>query len=148
VYRAPTASASATVVLVDGTELEGALHLHADASGPGGFETVQHLLDDREPFFAMTLADGEVALVRKSGALEVRCRAHAEGILPGTVEVPVELVLATGARRAFTVPWGAPPARRRALDLLNAASGFLRLADDGGTCYVNTAHVRVAFPRE
>lgn len=147
-YRAPTASASASVVLSDGTALEGLLHLHADASGPEGFETVQHLLDDRESFFALSLPSGEVALVRKSEAAEVRCQGHADEALPVAPEIRVELVLRHGARRPVRVHWGAPPPQRRALDLLNASSGFLRVTDQDGISYINTDHIRVAYPVE
>ncbi|GMV07685.1 MAG: hypothetical protein AMXMBFR53_39600 [Gemmatimonadota bacterium] len=147
-YGAPTTSAAASVLLVDGTVLEGSLHLHSDARGVGGFETIQHLLDDPDPFFAMTLASGEVALVRKARVVEVRCRGHAAETLPGVTEVMAEFLLVTGDRRAAIALWAAPPARRRTLDLLNLSEGFLRLGDEGGVFYLNTSYIAAAFPVE
>ena len=145
-YRAPTESAPTEVVLADGTLLRGLLHLHADAHTPGGFESVQHLLDDPEPFFAVTLETGQVALVGKAQTEEVRCAAPHEDELPGTTVVLLEVVLSTGERRRGRVVWGARPTRSRALDLLNASEGFLRLVDERGASYLNLAHVRGAYP--
>jgi len=145
-YRAPTESAPSEVVLEDGTLLRGLLHLHADAHRPGGFESVQHLLDDPEPFFAVTLEGGHVALVGKAHTVGVRCDAHHEDELPGTTEVLLEVVLSTGERRTGRAVWGARPTQSRALDLLNASRSFLRLVDERGASYLNLAHLRVAFP--
>lgn len=145
-YRAPTESAPTEVVLVDGTLLRGLLHLHADAHASGGFESVQHLLDDPEPFFAVTLESGQVALVGKAQTVEVRCDAPREEELPGTTEILLEVVLSTGERKAGHAVWGARPTQSRPLDLLNASKGFLRLVDERGASYLNLAHLRVAYP--
>lgn len=145
-YRAPTESAPSEVALVDGTLLRGLLHLHADAHRPGGFESVQHLLDDPEPFFAVTLEGGRVALVGKAQTVGVRCDAHHEDEVPGTTEVLLEVVLSTGERRTGRAVWGARPTQSRALDLLNASGSFLRLADEHGASYLNLAHLKVAYP--
>jgi hypothetical protein len=144
-YRAPTEAADATVTLSDGSELRGRLHLHADASAEGGFESVQHLLDEGESFIAVTLDSGRVALVGKRHVVEVRCGLPVGEGLPGTTAHRLEVGLSTGAAREGTAVRSAPPAHGRAIDLLNA-SDFIRLETDDGFVYVNTAHIRLAYP--
>ena len=146
-YRAPTEAAAATVTLSDGCELRGRLHLHADASAEGGFESVQHLLDEGESFIAVTLDSGRVALVGKRHVVEIRCGLPVGEELPGTTVHGLEVGLSTGATREGMAVWSAPPAHGRVIDLLNG-SEFIRLKTDDGFVYVNTAHIGVAYPRD
>lgn len=146
-YRAPTEAAEAAVTLSDGSVLQGRLHLHADAAAEGGFESVQHLLDDRESFFAVTLADGRVTLVAKGHVVEVRCGLAVGQELPGSTVHALDVLLSTGESRRGLAVWSAPPTHGRVIDLLNG-SRFLRLTTESGFVYLNTAHVRAAYPRD
>lgn len=146
-YRAPTEAAEAAVTLSDGSVLEGRLHLHADAAAEGGFESVQHLLDERESFFAVTLDDGRVTLVGKDHVVEVRCGMAVGEELPGSTVHALDVVLTTGESRRGLAVFSAPPAHGRVIDLLNG-SRFLRLTTDDGFVYLNTAHIRAAYPRD
>lgn len=146
-YRAPTEAAEATVTLSDGSVVEGQLHLHADAAAAGGFESVQDLLDDVDAFFAVTLGDGRVALVGKGHVVEVRCGLPVGDGLPGTTVHDLEVSLSTGEARRGQAVWSARPAQGRVIDLLNG-SRFLRLTTDDGSLYLNTAHIRTAYPRD
>ena len=57
----------AHVALVDGAVLDGDLHLLTrPAYPPGGSETPLEMLNRPDPFFALTLAGGDVALVPKT----------------------------------------------------------------------------------
>lgn len=146
-YRAPTEAAAATVTLTVGSTLQGHLHLHADAASEGGFESVQHLLDDADTFFAVTLDSGPVVLVGKAHVVDVRCSLPVGEPLPGTTVHGLEAVLSTGVTLTGLVMWSAPPAHGRVIDLLNA-SRFLRITTDDGFVYVNSAHICAAYPRD
>ena len=148
IYRAPTEIAPATALLCDGSVLKGLLHLHADASAPGGFESVQHLLDDAESFFAMTQDSGRVALVGKQQVVTVRSDRPTEEALPGTTTLEMEIQLSTGVTLNGRANWSAPPAHARAIDFLNESPGFLCLNTKEGPVYINTTHIRAAYPVE
>jgi len=146
-YRAPTEAAPATITLTDGSTLQGHLHLHADAAADGGFESVQHLLDDVDAFFAVTLDSGGVVLVGKAQVVDVRCSLAVGEPLPGTTVHGLEAVLSTGVTLTGLATWSAPPAHGRVIDVLNT-SRFLRLTTDDGFVYVNSAHICAAYPRD
>ena len=146
-YRAPTEAAEVVVTLSDGSVLAGRLHLHADAAAEGGFESVQHLLDDVDSFFAVTLGDGRVTLVGKDHVVEVSCGLAVRPELPGSTVHALDVVLSTGESRRGLAVFSAPPAHGRLIDVLNG-SRFLRLTTDDGFVYLHTAHIRAAYPRD
>src|ERR671919_1621518 len=99
----------AHVALVEGTVLTGDLHLLTRPAypQPGGSETPLEMLNRAEPFFALTLSEGGVALVPKARVLQITCQEDvpppdADRVTAATV-VEVEVVLPDGARHRGVV---------------------------------------------
>jgi hypothetical protein len=141
----------AHVALVEGAVLGGDLHLLTrPAYPPGGSETPLEMLNRPEPFFALTLAEGGVALVPKSRVLEITCQEDVPAPDPDRVTaakvVELEVVLPEGTRHRGVVTLELPPGRRRTLDFLNGVGDFFALWSEGRTRYINKLHVRFIRP--
>ena len=142
----------AHVALVEGVVLEGDLHLLTRPAfpQPGGSETPLEMLNRPEPFFALTLTEGDVALVPKARVLEITCQEDVPPPDPDRVTaahvVELEVVLPEGARHRGVVALELPPGRRRTLDFLNGEGVFFGLWADGRTRYINKLHVRFIRP--
>jgi hypothetical protein len=145
-YRLP-----AHVALTEGVVLDGDLHLLTrPAYPPGGSETPLEMLNRSEPFFALTLGEGGVALVPKARVLEITCQEDVpppdlDRITAATV-VELEVVFPDGARHRGVVTLELPPGRRRTLDFLNGEGVFFALWSEGRTRYINKLHVRFIRP--
>ena len=69
-----TQRVAAEVVLADGVVLEGDLHLATSTAYHPETESPLEMLNRPEPFFALTLQQGEVAFVSKAQVAVVSCR--------------------------------------------------------------------------
>ena len=142
----------AHIALVEGEALQGDLHLLTRPAypQPGGSETPLEMLNRAEPFFALTLSEGGVALVPKSRVLEITCQEDVPPPDPdrvtAAVSVDLEVVFPDGARHRGVVTLELPPGRRRTLDFLNAEGAFFALWAEGRTRYINKLHVRFIRP--
>jgi hypothetical protein len=141
----------AHVALVDGAVLGGDLHLLTrPAYPPGGSETPLEMLNRPDAFFALTLAEGDVALVPKTRVLEITCQEDVPPPDPDRVTaakvVELEVVLPEGTQHRGVVTLELPPGRRRTLDFLNGEGDFFALWCDGRTRYINKLHVRFIRP--
>jgi hypothetical protein len=147
---AATQRVAAEVVLADGVVLEGDLHLatrtayHADAESP------LEMLNRAEPFFALTLQQGEVAFVSKAQVAVVSCRDQSPLNDPERASaarlVALEVALATGAEYRGRSTFELPPSRARALDYVNASGSFFTVWSNDLTRYFNKSLVRLIRP--
>lgn len=94
----------AQVALVEGLVLDGDLHLLTRPAypQPGGSETPLEMLNRPDPFFALTLPEGDVALVPKARVLEITCQEDVPEPDPDRVTaakvVELEVARPRGAR--------------------------------------------------
>ena len=140
----------ALVALSEGVILEGELHLLTRPAYPPGPETPLDMLNRTDPFFALTLPDGQVIFVAKAQVAVVDCRE------PPALDDPdrrsaakllaLEVVLDGGAEYRGRATVELPPGRARALDYVNAPGGFFTLLADDATHYFNKSRVRFIRP--
>ncbi len=140
------------VRLADGKQIEGDLYLQPRVPHHNGPETPLDLLDRAEPFFPMVLPDGTIRFIGRAQVALVICdpmppesELDRLGI---TRFVEMEVALADGTVCRCQAGVTLPPTRHRALDCLNAGTGFMVLWTEGAAFYVNRAHVQVARPLE
>lgn len=141
---------SAEVVLADGAVLEGDLHLATRTAFPPDTESPLEMLNRAEPFFALTLQQGEVAFVSKAQVAVVSCRDQTPLNDPARASaarlVALEVALATGVEYRGRSTFELPPARARALDYINAPGPFFTVWTNDLTRYFNKALVRLIRP--
>jgi len=145
-----TEQVAAEVVFVDGTSLQGNLHLQTGSAHHRGAETILEMLNRVESFFPMTLPSGEIALVSKaqtavvtSGPMPRRDDADRASIAK-TVVLDVH-VTGCGVMRG-TASLELPPSHSRALDFLNEPERFFSITDGEAAWHINRAHVRYVHP--
>jgi hypothetical protein len=145
-----TQRVSAEVILADGAALEGEVHLAASAAYPLGTESPLEMLNRSEPFFALTLGQGEVAFISKAQVAVVSCRDQGEAPDPARASaarlVGLEVVLTTGAEFRGRSIFELPPSRSRALDYVNAPGLFFTVWTNDLTRYFNKYLVRLIRP--
>lgn len=145
-----TRRVSAEVVLADGAVLEGDLHLVASAAYPLNSETVLEMLNRPEPFFALTLGEGEVAFVSKEQVAAVSCPDQSTEDDPARASVArlvaLEVALATGAEYRGRSSFELPPSRSRALDYVNTPGRFFTVWTNDLTRHFNKSLVRLIRP--
>jgi len=145
-----TQRVSAEVILADGVALEGDLHLAASAAYPLDTESPLEMLNRAEPFFALTLGQGEVAFVSKAQVAVVSCRDQTQSTDPARASaarlVALELVLTTGAEYRGRSSFELPPSRSRALDYVNVPGRFFTVWTNDLTRYFNKHLVRLIRP--
>jgi hypothetical protein len=141
---------SAEVILADGVVLEGDMHLVPSASYPLNSETPLEMLNRPEPFFALTLEQGEVAFVSKSQVAVVSCREEGAETDPERASVArlvaLEVALTTGAEYRGRSSFELPPSRSRALDYVNMPGRFFTVWTNDLTRYFNKSLVRLIRP--
>lgn len=140
------------VRLADGMEVVGDLHLQPRAPHHSGPETPLDLLDREELFFPLALPDSGIRFIGKPQVISVACAPIPAESEPDRLGITrflgMELSLSDGSSAEGLVGVTLPPTRHRALDCLNAGSGFLILWSDEMALYVNRAHVRAVRPLE
>ena len=145
-----TQRVTAEVMLADGVVLEGDLHLASRTALPLDTESPLEMLNRAEPFFALTLAQGEVAFVSKAQVAVVSCRDQLPLSDPTRASaarlVALEVALATGAEYRGRSTFELPPSRARALDYVNAPGSFFTVWSNDLTRYFNKALVRLIRP--
>jgi hypothetical protein len=145
-----TQRVAAEVVLADGVVLEGDLHLATRTAYPPDTESPLEMLNRADPFFALTLQQGEVAFVSKAQVAVVSCRDQMPLSDPARASaarlVALEVGLASGAEYRGRSTFELPPSRARALDYINAPGHFFTVWTNDLTRYFNKALVRVIRP--
>lgn len=140
----------AEVVLADGAVLEGDMHLAASAAYPLSTESPLEMLNRTDPFFALTLPEGEVAFVSKAQVAVVSCRGPSVEADPERASVArlvaLEVALANGAEYRGRSSFELPPSRSRALDYVNASGCFFTVWTNELTRYFNKSLVRLIRP--
>ena len=141
---------SAEVVLADGVVLEGDMHLVASAAYPLSSESPLDMLNRPEPFFALTLGEGEVAFVSKAQVALVSCRDGNPDADPERASVArlvaLEVALASGAAYRGRSSFELPPSRARTLDYVNTPGRFFTVWTNDLTRYFNKSLVRLIRP--
>jgi hypothetical protein len=145
-----TQRVTAEVVLADGAVLEGDLHLASRSTVPLDTESPLEMLNRAEPFFALTLGQGEVAFVSKAQVAVVSCRDQLPLTDPARASaarlVALEVAIATGAEYRGRSTFELPPSRARALDYVNAQGSFFTVWSNDLTRYFNKSLVRLIRP--
>ena len=145
-----TQRVAAEVVLADGAVLEGDLHLATRSAHHPDAESPLEMLNRPEPFFALTLQQGEVAFVSKAQVAVVSCRDQLPLSDPARVSaarlVALEVALATGAEYRGRSTFELPPSRARALDYVNTPGPFFTVWSNDLTRYFNKSLVRLIRP--
>ena len=145
-----TQRVAAEVVLADGVVLEGDLHLATRTAYHPDTESPLEMLNRPEPFFALTLQQGEVAFVSKAQVAVVSCRDQLPLSDPERASaarlVALEVALATGAEYRGRSTFELPPSRARALDYVNASGSFFTVWSNDLTRYFNKSLVRLIRP--
>ena len=145
-----TQQAAARVVLAEGVVLAGHLHLLARTMSPSDAESPLEMLNREDPFFALTLNGGGVALVSKAQVAVVSCQELASSDDPDRASVAKSVALAVeltdGVEYRGHCSFELPPSRARALDYLNGPGRFFTLETDGMMQYINKSQVRQIRP--
>jgi hypothetical protein len=141
---------SVEVVLADGAVVEGDMHLVPSAAYPLTAESPLDMLNRPQPFFALTLEEGEVAFVSKDQVAVVSCRDQSAEVDPERTSaarlVALEVALATGAEYRGRSSFELPPSRSRALDYVNMPGRFFTVWTNDLTRYFNKSLVRLIRP--
>ena len=145
-YRIEKIRRPLTVMLRDGSRLEGDVFLRPMSRFRARPEDASEMLNDPEPFFAL-VRNGEAMLVAKDN---VSCAetsvAEDEELEIAALGVPVEVTLTDGSTRLGSIFLETRVDRPRLIDFLNAyAPRFLPVVDAQQVLLVNTktiAHVR------
>ena len=139
----------AEAALAEGVVLAGTLHLMARVAFPPGPETPLELLNRAEPFFALTLDGGGVALVAKAQLAVLTCRdvpPPDPARLSAAKLVDLEVTVVGGAEYRGRAAVELPRSRSRALDFLNDPDPFFPLCSDDAARYLNKRLVRLIRP--
>jgi hypothetical protein len=141
---------SVEVVMADGVVIEGDMHLVASAAYPMSSESPLDMLNRREPFFALTMGQGEVAFVSKAQVAVVSCRDGNPDADPERASVArlvaLEVALVSGAEYRGRSSFELPPSRARALDYVNTPGRFFTVWTNDFTRYFNKSLVRLIRP--
>ena len=144
-----TTKVPAEVVLMEGPEIEGDLHLYARPTYPPGPETTLEMLNRGDVFFALTL-NGGVTFVHKSQVVVVTCRGQSRMSDPDRLtaakRIELEVVTQPGGEFRGQVVAELPPSRGRTLDFLNGPDAFFELCAEDVSWYFNKSRIRVARP--
>jgi hypothetical protein len=137
-----------TLVLNDGSRLEGDVFLRPVSRYRSSPEEPGDLLNDPEPFFAL-VADGVATLVAKSSVTRAETFYQDEGELDvASLGIPVEVTLTDGSKCSGSIFLESRAGRPRVLDFLNSYHArFLPVVNARQVFLVNTqriAHVREA----
>lgn len=146
-YRIEKLKRQVTVLLNDGSQLEGEIFLRPLSRYRPRPEEPLELLNDVEPFFPLLVRPGEAIILSKSGVASVETSIEeGEDHEFTALGLPVEVTMVNGMKRSGSVFIESRAGRQRLFDFLNAfPSRFLPVVDARRICLVNTqsiAHVR------
>lgn len=147
---AATQRLTADVMLAEGQTIRGDLHLQARVARHDGPETPLEMLNRPDPFFPMTLPNGEVIFVSKA---QVAVVASGVDVLPidpardsAAQHFGLDVMLKGGSEFRGFATGELPPNRSRPLDYLNSPEAFFEMAIKGRVLFINRGHVRVVRP--
>lgn len=147
-----TEQVAAEVIFVDGSSLQGNLHLQPGSAHHRGSETPLEMLNRSESFFPVALLSGEIALVSKAQTAVVACgsASHRHDADRVSIAKAVALDVHVAGHEVIhgTASLELPPSHSRALDFLNEPERFFAVADGDTTWHVNRAHVRYVHPHD
>jgi hypothetical protein len=149
-YRIEKLRRPLTLVLTDGTRLEGDVFLRPVSRHRARPEDPGDMLNDTEPYFALVRKGegGDAVLIAKANVSRaettIEGEAHEEDL--ASLGVPVEVTLLDGTVCTGSIFLETRTDRPRLLDFLNSYERrFLPVVDARQVCLVNTqtiAHVR------
>jgi hypothetical protein len=145
----PTIRLRAVVIMADGGSYPGHLHLQDGMHGPGRPETPLEMINRSDPFFPLTLGEGEVFLVSKDQVAMVRCEWAVEDEAEHVMQhrrFRLEVRMASGEELTGECQAVLPAVHSRPLDYLNRISPFFELDTDGEARLINRAHVHAVRP--
>lgn len=146
---ATTRRLTVEVLLAEGEQLHGELHLQARVAYRDGAETLLEMLNREEPFLALSGADG-IIFVSKDQVAVVSCPPEIELDDPDRAHAATrfhfEVVLRGAARYQGWAVHELPPTHTRTLDYLNTSGRFFAVSTDAETRYVNRSHVCLVRP--
>lgn len=121
-YRIEKIRCPVVVRMHSGETVTGEIFLQPFVRPGGGDERPQDILNGKEPFFPLALADGDTLLLAKDQVLEVATERGDDG--EETIEMlsrpmVVEIRLTSGDKRAGAIFLDMPHERPRILDFLN-----------------------------
>jgi len=142
-YRVEKLKALATVRLISGEVLSGALFLEQQAeSHPGPQRPVDVIDSDRAFIPFLRDSDGQVVLLNRDAIIEV--------LLLDAVDIPSDALSRLVSMRIYfidgralegTAQHALPPSHCRVSDFLNAGSRFLQLESEDGRHLINKAFI-------
>lgn len=121
-YRIEKIRCPVVVRMHSGETVTGEIFLQPFVRPGGGNERPQDILNGREPFFPLALADGDTLLLAKDQVLEVATERGDDGeeaIEALSRPMVVEIRLTSGDKRAGAIFLDMPTERPRILDFLN-----------------------------
>ena len=146
-YRVP-----ATIILSQGTSVEGNIHLQPLTLLHQGRETPVDLLNREERFLAVSLASGDTTLVCKAQIAVLTSAAALSEIDPQRLAISrkffLDIEMIGGQRLSGYAFWELPPTHPRPQDFLNASESFFEITDGDDTHCVNRAFVAQVHPAE
>ena len=149
---AATERQPASVLLAEGVELHGDLHLQAHVAYREGPESPLEMLNRPDPFFVLSLADGGVVFISRDQVAVVSCAPRPAIADPDRMhaakQATVEVVLWGGTQYRGWVTIELPPSRARTLDFLNGAGRFFAVGTETENRFVNRSHVCLVRPLE
>ena len=146
-YRIEKLKRQVTVLLYDGSKLEGEIFLRPLSRYRPRPEEPIELLNDVEPYFPLLIGPGEAVILSKSGVASVETSIEeGEDHEFTALGLPVEVTMLNGLTCRGSVFIESRAGRQRLFDFLNAfPSRFLPVVDARRIYLVNTqsiAHVR------
>lgn len=145
-YRIEKLRRHVSVVLINGSRLDGEVFLNSVSRHASRPEEPADLLNDEEPFFAL-LKDGDPVFIAKSGVARAETSYQPSGEFDVVgLGVPVEVTMTDGSICTGSIFVESRADRARLLDFLNGyRHRFLPVVDKQQVILVNTrtiAHVR------
>ncbi|MBF5042233.1 hypothetical protein FGE12_07475 [Aggregicoccus sp. 17bor-14] len=145
-YHVPKRRLPVQLTLVGGSRVHVQLFLSARASGHGGEERLEDLLNGPHDFLpAQEVGSGETLLINRA-ALVVARVTHGEVTDPpeevgAGAEHAVQVHLLDGSVLAGRICYARPESSARLSDFLNEPAPFLELQTSEGTVFVSKRHV-------
>lgn len=142
----------ATVILSEGTSIEGEIHLQPYTEWHEGREMTIDLMNRSERFLAVSLPSGDTALVCKAQIAVVTTDAGVSEVDPQRLAISKKFLLDVhmigGQHMSGFTYWELPPTHGRPQDFLNASESFFELTEGDNLHCINRALVGHVRPGE